>query len=181
MAYPVCCLFLQEHTIFKFKSFSGVQSLVSRYMSSIKMFLCFVAVSGFCSNVGHFSQRCDNEHSVMQMKRCLKPDACCLLVVSSTLIETILSKDDSKRSLLLALVQKWISKEAFREKVWTFRISDPRMVHIRFFLQNTNQRFKYLWTNGNWYCVKDLVSFSSIFGFKYIANKVGTVYEVDTW
>jgi len=30
MAYPVCCLFLQEHTIFKFKSFSGVQSLVSR-------------------------------------------------------------------------------------------------------------------------------------------------------
>lgn len=70
----MCCLFLQEHTIFKFKSSSGVQSLVSRYMSSIKMFLCFVAVWGFCPNVGHFSQRCDNERSVMQMKRCLKPD-----------------------------------------------------------------------------------------------------------
>jgi hypothetical protein len=29
------------------------------------------------------------------------------------------------------------------------------------------------------FCIKDLISFS-IIGLKYIANKVGTVYEVDT-
>jgi hypothetical protein len=33
--------------------------------------------------------------------------------------------------------------------------------------------------HGIWDCVKDLISFS-IIGLKNIANKVGTVYEVDT-
>jgi len=71
-------LVLQEHTIFKFKSSSGVQSLVSRYMPSIKMFLCFVAALGFCPNLRHFSwnnQSGDNEHLMMQMNWCLKPGA----------------------------------------------------------------------------------------------------------
>jgi hypothetical protein len=65
------------------------------------------------------------------------------LVASTLLIETILCKIIPKDLFwLFALVDKFISKIAFRERfkrksvfqnVWTFRISDPRMVHISLF------------------------------------------------
>jgi len=71
----VLLVFTRTHNLQIQIIFRGAVPCFQIFVSSIKMFLCFVAVSGFCPNVGHFSQRYDNEHSAMQMKRCLKPDA----------------------------------------------------------------------------------------------------------
>ena len=61
-------LLLQEQTIFKFKKIPDI-------CHPLKGFFVLLP---FCPNVRHFcrhNQRGDNEHSMMQMKWCLKPEA----------------------------------------------------------------------------------------------------------